>query len=539
MKKLFAIMLVGFLSTNPVEASDQPNIVIILADDLGFSDLGCYGSEIETPNLDALASQGLRFTNFYNTARCWPTRAAIMTGYYAQQVRRDSLPGIPSGFVEGVRPAWARLLPEMLKSAGYRSYHSGKWHIDGMPLKTGYDRSYYLKGDDNYFFPQVHFQDDQPLPPVNPPQKPGKAVYTTTTIADYAIQCLRDHAEQHSEKPFFQYVAFTAPHFPLHALPEDIARFQDRYHVGWEQIRKERWQRLQELGIMQGDLSEVEPEIGSPYPHHVKKAKESLGPVEVSLPVPWNELTEKQRKFQSAKMSIHAAMVYRMDLEIGRVLDQIRAMNAMDNTLVIFLSDNGASAEIMVRGDGHDRSAPLGSAATYPCLGAGWSTSCNTPFRRHKTWVHEGGISTPLIVHWPKGISAKGEFRKDTGHVVDLLPTILDVAGAKPFDTWEGKPVPAPPGRSLVPSFAKDGNAAGKSLWWYHNENRAVRVGNWKLVSAGNEGPWELYDLSTDRTEMLDLATKHPNKVRELEQAWRKRFEEIRALALQDLAASQ
>ena len=167
------------------------------------------------------------------------------------------------------------------------------------------------------------------------------------------------------------------------------------------------------------------------------------------------------------------------------------------------------------------------------------TTSCNTPFRRHKTWVHEGGISTPLIVHWPKGIAAKGAFRKDTGHVVDLLPTILEVAGGQRFDTWEGKPVPAPPGRSLVPSFAKDGNTAGKSLWWFHNDNRAVRVGNWKLVSAGKEGPWELYDLSTDRTEMNDLATKHPKKVQELEQAWQKRFEEIRELALQDLAASE
>ncbi len=537
MKIFFAALSILCLLSPLAEAANQPNVVLILADDLGFSDLGCYGGEIETPNLDALASRGLRFTNFYNTARCWPTRAAIMTGYYAQQVRRDSLPSVP-GDLNTSRPAWARLLPEMLKSAGYRSYHSGKWHIDGTPIATGFDHSYWMKDDNSFFYPQEHLQDDRPLPPVDPDQESGKNFYTTTAIASHAIQCLRDHAAQHSETPFFHYIAFTSPHFPLHAPAEDIARYQDRYHAGWEQIRKERWQRLQKLGILQGGLSPVESAVGSPYPLHVEKAKKILGPGEVGLPVPWEELTEEQRTFQAAKMSVHAAMVYRMDQEIGRVLDQVRAMDAMENTLIIFLSDNGASAEIMVRGGGHDPSAPLGSAATYPCLGAGWSTSCNTPFRRHKTWVHEGGISTPLIVHWPKGFAGANEFRSDTGHVVDLLPTILEVAGGKRFDTWEGKPLPTPPGKSLVPSFAQDGREAHEFLWWYHEDHRAIRAGNWKLVSVGKEGAWELYNLSTDRSEMHDLATEHPEKVQELEQAWNGRLEEIQTQALKDAAAS-
>ncbi len=551
MKFLLAVFSSVCLLIGSVIASDQPNVVIILADDLGFSDLGCYGSEIETPNLDALASRGLRFTNFYNTARCWPTRAAIMTGYYAQQVRRDSLtaalynesptgigrrPAVPSGG-NGVRPDWARLLPEMLKPAGYRSYHSGKWHIDGKPIATGFDHSYWLRDHNSFFHPRIHFRDDQPLPPVKPSKTPGKGYYSTTAIADHAIECLRDHAEQHAEKPFFHYLAFTSPHFPLHALPEDIARYKDRYRVGWNQIRQERWQRQKELGILDVGLSQVERELGPPY--LFDNTHDALGPGESYLPLPWEKLTDQQREFQAAKMSIHAAMVDRMDQEIGRVLDQIRAMDALENTLIFFLSDNGSSAEIMVRGGGHDQSAPLGSAATYPCLGPGWSTTCNTPFRRHKTWTHEGGIATPLIVHWPKGIAATGEFRHDMGHVVDLLPTILDVAGGQRAKTWQGKPVPAPPGKSLAPTFAQDGRAAHDFLWWYHEHHRAIRVGHWKLVTASKESPWELFDLGIDRTERNDLAAKYPEKVRELEQLWKKHFNEFRTQALQDVAASQ
>ena len=512
-------------------AAERPNVVVVLADDLGFSDLGCYGGEIETPNLDGLANNGLRFTQFYNTARCWPTRAALLTGYYAQQVRRDVLPGIPSGG-RGKRPAWARLLPDMLKPLGYRSYHSGKWHIDGMPVASGFDRSYYLRDQGRFFNPKVHFENDEKLPPV----KPGSGFYGTTAIANHAIKYLREHADHHADAPFFQYLAFTAPHFPLHALPEDIERYRERYRQGWAKVRAARWQRMKEMGLLDGELSSVERDVGPPY--HFPEALETLGPGEVNRPLGWNELTEQQQEFQATKMAIHAAMIDRVDRELGRVLDQLRAMNAIENTLILFLSDNGASAEIMVRDDGHDPDAAPGSAATYLCLGPGWSTTSNTPFRRHKTWVHEGGIATPFIAHWPRGIESGGELRRNAGHVIDVVPTILDVAGGKRFEKWNDAPVPAAPGKSLVPTFSQDNSVAHDDLWWSHEGNRALRVGDWKLVAAGRDGDWELYYVGDDRTEQHDLAARHPEKVREMKQIWTRRQDEFRELALRDLPKS-
>ena len=401
-------------SRSPVREAERPNILLILADDLGYSDLGCYGGEIQTPNLDSIAANGLRYTQFYNTARCWPTRGSLLTGYYAQQIRRDSLPGIPSGGGNrGKRPAWAPLLPKMLAPAGYRSYHTGKWHIDGMPIENGFDHSYYLRDQGRFFNPKTHWKDDIKLPPV----EKGTDFYATTALADHVVEVLKDHAANHSSKPFFQYLAFAAPHFPLHALPEDIAIYRDTYTKGWDVIRAERWQRMRKLGLIDERstprLSRVESDLGPPY--HFPDAFEILGTGEINRPVPWKNLSAEQKQFQVAKMSIHAAMIHRMDIEIGRVFDQIKSMGQWDNTLVLFLSDNGASAEIMVRDDGHDPKASPGSAPTYLCLGPGWSTTANTPFRRHKTWTHEGGISTPLIVSWPKGISARGEFRSFAG----------------------------------------------------------------------------------------------------------------------------
>lgn len=506
----------------------RPNILLILADDMGFSDLGCYGSEIHTPNLDALAHNGLRFSQFYNTARCWPSRACLLTGYYAQQVRRDTLPGIASG-TGGRRPAWAPLLPELLRPLGYRSYHSGKWHLDSVPLQTGFDRSYCLNDHDRYFAPQLHTEDDRPLPPV----EPGSGYYATTAIADHAIRCLKEHAEHHAERPFLEYLAFTSPHFPMQAPPSDIARYRDRYHAGWDALRNERWRRMRRLKIGGAALSAVERELGPPYafPEDIQH----LGPNELNRPRPWAELTPEQRAFQASKMAIHAAMVDRMDQEIGRVLKQVHAMGAMENTIVCFLSDNGASAEMMIRGDGHDPHAEHGAAASFLCIGPGWSTMCNTPFRRHKTWVHEGGISTPLIVHWPQGIAARGEVRHAQGHLIDLVPTLLEAVGGKRPETVEGKPVPTPPGRSLMPLFAQDGDVGREYLWWLHEDNRALRVGDWKIVAAGKESPWELYDLSTDRSESRNLAAERPEKVTELVAIWTKHLEEFTEQALQDL----
>lgn len=505
----------------------HPNIVFILADDLGYSDLGCYGSEIQTPNLDRLAQEGLRFTQFYNTARCWPSRAALLTGYYAQQVRRDTVPGVPSGG-RGVRPAWARLLPELLRARGYRSYHSGKWHVDGMPVAGGFDHSYYVEDLSRYFSPKVLYEDDKKLPAV----EPGGGYYTTTAIADYAIKCLKEHAEQFADRPFFEYIAFNAPHFPLQALPGDIARYSETYRAGWNVTQQTRYKKMLGLGLIRNPLPAMEREVGPPYAFPDAMVK--LGPGEINRPLPWMELSEPQRGFQAAKMSIHAAMVDRMDREIGRVIEQLKSMGVFDDTLIFFASDNGASAEIMVRGDGHDPEAAPGSAATHLCLGPGWSSDSNTPLRRHKTWVHEGGISTPLIVHWPNGIAEHGTLRKTPAHLIDIVPTVLDLAGARAPTMWDDKPVPPAPGRSLVPNFTKDGAVTHDELWWAHEGNRAIRMGDWKLVAAGANGPWELYDLSTDRGEMKNLAAEQPAKARELEERWTQRWNEFRELAGRD-----
>jgi arylsulfatase len=506
-------------------AAPKPNVVFILADDLGFSDLGCYGGEIETPHLDTLAKEGLRFTQFYNTTRCWPTRAALLSGYYAQQVRRDKLPEVDGG-ARMARPPWARLLPELLKPAGYRSYHSGKWHVDGKVLASGFDRSFNVDRTGNYFSPKGHLIDDKPIQP--PVAEDG--YYTTIATADHAIDCLKDHAANHPGRPFFQYVAFIAPHFPLHALPEDIARYRDKYLDGWEVMREARFARQKEMGITNTTLSKLERDVGPPFAF--PEAMEKLGPGEVNRPLPWKELTDEQRRFQATKMAIHAAMVDRMDREIGRIIAQLKAMGAFDNTLLFFASDNGASAEIMIRSGGHDPKAAPGSAETYLCLGPGFSSACNTPFRRHKSWTHEGGIATPLVVHWPAGITAKNELRHTPSHVIDIVPTVLELAGVAKPGEWKGKPLPPAPGHSLVPAFAKDETIARDNLWWYHEGHRAVRVGDWKLVAAKGE-PWELHDMKTDRAEQHDLAAKMPEKVKELEETWQRQTDRFTKLARQ------
>ena len=513
-----------------------PNFLVIVADDMGYADAGAYGGEIETPNLDALAEGGLRFTQFYNTSRCWPTRASLLTGYYAQQVRRDSMPGVDHEMFggRGVRPTWARLVSSRLRSAGYRSYHSGKWHVDGEPFENGFDRSYRAGNPAGFFHIRGHDRDGEPMPEIFP--EDGK--YQTTLTADHAIESLQEHSLTFPDQPFFQYLAFHAPHFPLHALPEDIARYRDLYLGGWDQIRLQRHARQRDLGLVTSQLSPLDEDVGPPYAF--PDAMLLLGDGEVNRPVPWESLTDEQRRFQATKMAIHAAMIHRMDIEIGRVLDQLRRMGEYANTVVFFMSDNGASAEIMVRGDGHDPDAPPGSAGTYLCLGPGFSSAANTPFRLHKTWVHEGGIATPLIVHWPDGIRKGNGFRETAGHVIDIAPTLLDLAGLEVVPDPDGPPFA---GRSLVSVFEADNGPLHDALWFYHQGNRALRQGDWKIVhTAGSRddgwarvaqeedtrpSQWALYDLSVDRAEQRDLSDERPEVVQELGslwEQWRQRF---------------
>jgi len=502
-------------------SAKKPNFLFILADDLGYSDLGCYGSEIDTPNLDKLAANGLRYSQFYNTGRCWPTRGSLLTGYYAQQIRRDNLPKRGGGG-KSKRPTWAPLLPEFLKPAGYRSYHSGKWHIDGKVLDAGFTRSWHVTNQDGFFSHNANLLDDKRYHPT----KVNKNYYSTTATADHAIEFLQEHQQNHNDQPFFQYLAFIAPHFPLHAKPEDIAKYRDRYLSGWDKLREERFAKQKKIGLHKTSLSALEPEVGPPYAF--PKAIEQLGSGEVNRPLPWDSLTDEQKRFQATKMAVHAAMIDRVDQEIGRVVQQLKTMGAYENTLIFFASDNGASAEIMVRGGGHDPDAPMGSAQSYLCLGPGFSSAANTPFRRHKTWVHEGGISTPLIAHWPDGIKAKGELRHSPSHVIDIFPTILELAGVEKPNSWEGTPIPKAPGKSLVSSFLEDRFVKRDSIWWMHEGHRALRQGDFKLVAAKGD-PWALYDLSKDRAESKDLVAKMPGKARKLEELWNQQVEEFKS----------
>jgi len=490
--------------------SRKPNFLVILADDMGYSDAGCYGGEIETPLLDGLAANGQRFTQAYSTARCGPSRSCLLTGYYAQQTAGDTM-------TPGNTPAWTKFAPEYLKPLGYRSYHSGKWHIRFLPLAgSGFDHSYCLLDQNRFFSPVEHLLNDERLPPV----KESQGFYATTAIADHAINWLTGHARDHRDAPFFLYLAFTAPHFPLHALREDIERYRDRFAEGWDVVRERRWQRMRRMGLVNCALAPLEPNMWTRWNTPDQELLEKIGPGEVTRALPWSSLTAEQKRFQRTKMAIHAAMISRMDREIGRVLAQLKATDAFRDTVILFASDNGASSEQLIRADGHDASAPPGSARSHLCLGPGWSSAANAPFRLHKSWVHEGGIASPLIVHWPAGIRERGRLRHNPCHFVDILPTLVDLAGGNPalHDTPDAPPAA---GRSIAPDLVQDGSVRHDLIYFHHANNRALRAGDWKLVAAGASGPWELYDMRTDRCEGKDLASTRPGQVAELQALWR------------------
>ena len=483
----------------------KPNFLVILADDMGFSDARCYGGDIDTPNLDRLAAGGLRFTQGYSTARCGPSRSCLLTGYYAQQTASDIM-------TRGNVPAYTTFLPEALKPLGYRSYHSGKWHMrfatgeGGM----GFDHSYTMLDEDRYFTQNRHELDGEPLP------KPGEGYYSTTAIADYAVGFLKEHAREHARDPFFLYLAPHSPHFPLHAPAEDIARYRDRFAEGWDVARERKHARMRRMGLVNCALAPREPGMWTRWNTPDEELFAKIGAGEVARAVPWSTLTGEQKAFQRTKMAIHAAMITRMDLEIGKVVRQLQEMGSERDTMILFLSDNGASSEQLIRGDGHDAAAPAGSARSFLGLGPGWASCSNAPFRLHKSWVNEGGIASPMIVHWPNGVQSANQLRHDPCHFVDVLPTLVDLAGGTAIRE-SGPPLP---GRSLAPAFQKSGAAPREFLYFNHNDNRAIRAGDWKLIATGPDGPWELYDLGKDRCEQHNLAAREPARVQKLAGQW-------------------
>lgn len=525
---LFFILIATFLLTScQKQTLPPPNIVFILADDLGYSDLGCYGAEIiETPHIDALAEDGLRFTNFYNTGRCWPTRTSLLSGFYPHQVLSDEIVGVDyaQGNFQAVNETW---LPALLKTHGYRTYHSGKWHLFRRFPKhiymtmdeVGFDRSYQTE-DGRHLRPVKLHENGELLPPL----QAGTIYEASTAIVDHGIKYLHEHKDKHAETPFFQYLAFITPHFPLQALQKDIDQYREKFLMGWNEIRELRTENRLELGYDVHEVEAFEPERFAPWNLTQEELIAQIDANDVARAVPWNSLTEEQKEFQATKMAIHAAMITRMDREIGRYMEELNKSGYMENTIVFFCSDNGASTEMMNRADKHTPGALPGAADSYVCLGPGWSTAANTPFRLHKTWLHEGGISTPLVVHWPAGIKDQGVFRKMNSHIVDIAPTLLELAGG---DASELNGNGDAPGISLLPFLNEDVQSERPPIFFQHDKKSALRHGDWKITTIEMGGAWELYDLSTDRGETHNLARENPVKLKEMVQLWESQREAI------------
>ncbi len=493
------VLFLPFIFVQAVKASptELPNIILIMADDLGFSDLGCYGSEIKTPHLDQLAKEGLRFSQFYNAGRCCPTRASLMTGLYSHQAgmgwmnRNDKLPGYQGELNQNCVG-----LAEILSSANYHCYHVGKWHLtyrmrkanENWPLGRGFHHAYGTGGGGNYFAPKPLYEDNRLIKP------PQADYYITDAFSQRAVDYLKKHSQQQLEKPFFLYLAYTAPHFPLHAKPADIARYQRQYQKGWDQLREERHRKMKEIGLINCPLSARDPD-----------AKQ------------WNTLSETEQKEWDLRMAVYAAMITSMDQGIGQVLSQIEQMGVSKNTLVLFVSDNGASAEFIDRG--HQPGAVTGTRESFRCAEVGWANTSNTPFRFHKMWMHEGGISTPLIVRWPAQIQQTGGWTNQTGHVIDLMATCVDVSKAKYPTMKNGQKITPLAGKSLLPTFQNPKKTEQRTLYWEHEGNKAIRQGDWKLVKQHKQD-WELYNLNRDRSELTNLAKVHPELVSTLSKSW-------------------
>ncbi len=501
-------------------SSNRPNFIIIMADDMGYSDIGSYGGEIDTPNLDRLADNGLRFTGFYNTARCCPTRASLLTGLYAHKAGMgrmvssiDSNPKL--GPYQGFLNDSSLTIAEALGDAGYRTYMSGKWHVgeksEHWPRQRGFDRyfglisgasSYYEIIKDQPKVRQMALDNDLWDPP-------SEGFYMTDAISDYATKFLREHHSDNSGDPFFLYVAYTAPHWPLHALPEDIAKYKGRYSEGWEVLREERYQRMLDMDLIDKryDLSERPSRIST-----------------------WEDAENKAD--WERRMEVYAAMIDSMDQGIGRILQALEESGEMDNTLILFLADNGGCAESIVSRKLNNPEIPVGERGSFVAYKEPWANASNTPFRLYKKWVHEGGIASPLIAHWPDGIESQGSLTAQVGHVIDLMPTLLDLAGATYPQTRNGHEIAPLDGKSLAPILAGNHRRGHNQIFWEHIGNRAVRQGNWKLVfDEKYVKEWELYNLAADPTEIRNLASRNPRKAKKLRLIWEEWAENVGVFA--------
>ncbi len=466
---------------------NKPNIILILADDMGYSDIGCYGGEIDTPHLDSLAKQGLQFTQFYNNAKCAPTRASVLTGLYN---RRSPGPLLRENMVT---------LGEVLKQAGYQTALTGKWHLGSefprRPIDRGFDEYYGLMdGCCNYFDPA------QP----DPPFKGGRVrvfghndqritefpddYYTTDAFTDHAIQTLKRFAAK--DQPFFIHLCYTAPHYPLHAWPEDIAKYSGQYKMGWYELRRQRYQRQIDMGL-------IDPEWALPEDDFRARDWETA-----------------DQEYEDLRMAVYAAMVDRMDQNIGRLLQGLKESGKEKNTLVLFLSDNGGCAE---EPEGPDYPHPPGPKEYYTSVGPSWGWAQNAPFRRYKQWDHEGGIATPLIARWPAVIQSNTR-TSQVGHIIDFMPTFGELAQTAYPESFNGNSILPVEGKSLVPIFHGKQREGHDALYWEFGGNRAVRIqqGKWKLVWDRTIEEWELYDIEADRTEMNNLAESHPEQVRKM-----------------------
>ncbi len=544
---LLSSALLFSCAEEPSDKDDRPNIVLIMADDMGYSDIGCYGGEINTPNLDGLAKNGLRFTQFYNTSRCCPTRASLMTGLYPHQAGIGHMMADlgPEGY-NGNLSRKAATIAEVLQPAGYQTYMAGKWHLtpghgkekladkSNWPLQRGFQR----------FFGTIHgagsFYDPNSLASGNTQIAPTENFYYTDAISDTAVKYIDEYR---GESPLFMYVAYTAAHWPMHALPKDIAKYKGKYDMGWDEMRDKRYAKMIEMGLI--------------------KKEWPLSPSFDSTRL-WNAADMKAWHAQC--MEVYAAMVDNMDQGIGRIKEALQRNGKLENTLIFYLQDNGACAEEFgfrkkmpndisdwpfqpmapgelqynmvpkVTRDGRPlrqgRGVVPGPADTYVGYDAMWANASNTPFCMFKHWSQEGGISSPLIVHWPKGISAKNELRQQPSHLIDIMATCLDVAHAPFPDSLHHEAIRPPEGESLVPVF--DGKELDrKILYWEHEGKRAIREGKWKLVNNVQKGlpdlfwiddlpmeNWALYDLEIDRTETKDLADQYPEKVKAMADKW-------------------